>query len=662
MNEYIAVCDSLKPVFRGTQFDWMVTISVAVIAMMAPMSVEAQRAEIGESFIDHGPAGAANSNRGMACTVDGEGNEVVLVWLFDRRYSYALAVIDAQTGEVEEVPRPIDDDCPFSSMLASNGRYYTYFGGHFMEFDPVRREFTFVQESAPRMAMSMTEDDEGRILAATNPDCTVVRYDPATGEFRDFGAVHDENWDQFPSTIAVDDHGWVYIGNGPGEEQIVVFDPETGRSFAVLTEDDERTRGHARVWRYEDGKVYGRTRRGQWYELHGGEVIARDGHPEVPRRHYASDSFILQHRDLPGGERVVEVDLWDNRDCRLVIENPDTGDTRELRFEVTGGGGHPMSVATAPDGTIIGSTYIPQQVFNYDPRTDDFVRREPFTQWNALDSDDDLLYVGGYGYGVMLEWDPSREWVNTDRENPESNPRYLVNTIELESRHINRPADILVHPDGIHVILAGIPYRGDSGGGLTIWNRETETASALTDTDLLHDQSTTTMVALPDGKVLCGTTVTPSLGGERMADVAELYVLDLATGQVEWRDAVLTGAVRYTDMMIGADGTVFGIADRKRLFVFDPVERSLVHSSYFDADQLGATVGQQAERVFVPTSDGRIYLLLNAGIARLDTETYEVKLVAEPPSRIGTGGAYLDGRIYFGTGTNLMSWQVPQDQ
>lgn len=630
-----------------------------MVGLMAVTAAQAQSTDLGDGFIDHGPAGAANSNRGMVCTLDGEGNEVILIWLFDRRYAYALAVIDAQTGEVEEVPRPIDGDCPFSSMLGSNGRYYTYFGGHFMEFDPVRREFSFVHESAPRMAMSMTEDDEGRIWAATNPHCTVVSYDPATGEFSDYGPVHDENWDQFPSTIAVDDQGWVYIGNGPGAEQMVVFDPGTGRSFAVLTGDDERTRGAARVWRYEDGKVYGTTRGGQWYEFHGGDVRKRDTHPDVPRKRYVSDSFILQHSDLPGGERVTEVDLWDNRNCRVVIENPETGGTRELRFEVSGGGGHPMAVAAAPNGTIIGSTYIPQQVFNYDPRTDSFVRYEPFTQWNALDSDEKLLYIGGYGYGVMLEWDPSREWVNTDRENPESNPRYLVSTIDLESRHLNRPADILVHPNGVHVIMSGIPYRGHTGGGITIWNRQTESAQVLTDRELIADQSTTSMLALHDGRVLCGTTVTPSLGGERIADEAVMYLLDLATMTVEWHAPALPGATRYTDMVLTDDGRVLGIADRRRLFAFDPAERSLLHSSYLDTEQMGATVGQQAERAFVTTSDGRIFVILNGGIAHVDTETYEVTLVAEAPSRIGTGGAYLDGRIYFGTATNLMSWQVP---
>ena len=34
-------------------------------------------------------------------------------------------------------------------------------------------------------------------------------------------------------------------------------------------------------------------------------------------------------------------------------------------------------------------------------------------------------------------------------------------------------------------------------------------------------------------------------------------------------------------------------------------------------------------------------------------------MVAESPSRIETGGDYLDGRIYFGTGAGIQSWQVP---
>ena len=50
---------------------------------------------------------------------------------------------------------------------------------------------------------------------------------------------------------------------------------------------------------------------------------------------------------------------------------------------------------------------------------------------------------------------------------------------------------------------------------------------------------------------------------------------------------------------------------------------------------------------------------LTRGIARLDPETYRITMVAESPSRIETGGDYLDGRIYFGTGAGIQSWQVP---
>ena len=86
------------------------TAVLAALLIGAPVmhTAHGQSTDLGGGFMDHGPAGSANSNRGMACALDGDGKEVVLLWLFDAGYSYALAVIDAQTGEVEEIPRPID--------------------------------------------------------------------------------------------------------------------------------------------------------------------------------------------------------------------------------------------------------------------------------------------------------------------------------------------------------------------------------------------------------------------------------------------------------------------------------------------------------------------------------------------------------------------------
>jgi len=144
----------------------VIAIAAMVMLTLGMEMASAQSRNLGNGFRDHGPFADVTVSRGTVCTVDGEGRNVVLVWLFDNRYAYALGVIDAQTGAIEEIPRPIERDCPFASILSSQGRYYTYMGGHFLEFDPLKREFTVVQEGPSRAAMSMTEDDDGRIWAA----------------------------------------------------------------------------------------------------------------------------------------------------------------------------------------------------------------------------------------------------------------------------------------------------------------------------------------------------------------------------------------------------------------------------------------------------------------------------------------------------------------
>jgi hypothetical protein len=61
------------------------------------------------------------------------------------------------------MPFPPGGDCPYASILSSGNKFYTHFNNYFAEFDPVKRAFTFFYETAPQMAMGMTEDNTGVI-------------------------------------------------------------------------------------------------------------------------------------------------------------------------------------------------------------------------------------------------------------------------------------------------------------------------------------------------------------------------------------------------------------------------------------------------------------------------------------------------------------------
>ena len=143
------------------------------------MATPTKSIDLGNGFIDHGVATPISNHRGIVSTVDGDGRNVVLVWLFDHRGCYALLMIDAETGKADQITVPFTGgDCPFSSILSTKNRFYTHFNSHFLEFDPVKRAFTCWQKTVPQMAMSMTEDDKGRIWSITYPNSGVASYEP----------------------------------------------------------------------------------------------------------------------------------------------------------------------------------------------------------------------------------------------------------------------------------------------------------------------------------------------------------------------------------------------------------------------------------------------------------------------------------------------------
>lgn len=611
---------------------------------------------MGNGFFHHGVATPISNHRGTAVTADGEGRNVVLIWLYDHRGGYALLMIDAETGKSEEFPMPYPPggDGPFAAILSSRNRYYTHFNSHFVEFDPVERAFTFHHKTVPQMAMSMTEDDDGRIWSGTYPNSAVASYNPRTGEFRDFGNLYDQNWRQYPRAIAADDTGWVYFGIGSTASQIVSLDPETGKAEPLLVES-ERSQAHAPVYRDLNGKVYGHTSGGSedgWMELYRGvrtDVGRIENRREKP---FIAGSQGLFHTDFPDGKRMVECSLVDRT---LAVEDPRSGNARRVSFDYSSEGAHIMGVATAPDNTVCGGTAFPMHFFSFNPETDTWTNRPALGQWNTVAREGGMFFIGAYTHGLLEEWDPARPWVHTERGKAGCNPDLLYECHEV----INRPHMLLAHPNGRTVVLAGTPGYGLTGGGMLFWDRQTREHTLLEHTDILPDQSTMSLAPLPDGKLLGGTTTSAGTGGEQKAREAELYIMDMETKRLDWHAAVFPGAQGYTDMCSGPNGVVYGVVDRRRFFVFDPGARRVVHRKELGAE-LGPTTSQQGPRVFVTAPDGAVYILFTKGIAIVEPETYAIRLLAESPVPIGPGGDILNGRIYFGSGSHVYSYRVPE--
>jgi len=644
----------------------MLKLSVLVVGLLLCLSARAALAEtedLGGGFLHHGVATPVSNHRGTVATVDGEGRNVVLVWLYDHRGGYALLMIDAETGESQEYPMPFPPggDGPFASILSSGNRFYTHFNSHFAEFDPRTRSFTFFHKTAPQMAMGMTEDDDGVIWSVTYPRSGVVSFNPATREFKDYGHVHKENWAQYQRCVAADDAGWIYFGVGNTTCQIIAFDPQTGQAEPVIPQE-ERTRGAGYVYRDLDGKVYGYATgaNDNWYELYRGQVKKIGKHQRIEKKPIITGSQGLFHRSFPDGKILRSCDLVARQ---LVVEDSKSGTTKTVQFDYESEGAHIMGLAAAPDNTICGGTAFPMRFFSYDPKTDQWTNRASYGQWNTVARQGDRFFVGGYGGGFLLEWDPSQTWVPTEKGNQASNPLFHIQCTPT----IHRPHDLLAHPDGRTLVLAGTPGYGYTGGGLLFWDRQTGAQTLIEHTEILPQQSTMSLVALGGtgmmpvargDRLLGGTTTSAGTGGEKKATEAELYIMDMTTKRLLWHEAVFPGVQQYTDMHPGPDGLVYGVADRSRFFVFDPAQRKVVHEEDTRA-KFGLTNSQQGPRVFVSGPENTVYMLFVRGIASVDPATFGITMLAESPVPIGAGGDILNGRIYFASGSHVYSYAVP---
>ena len=617
---------------------------------------------LADNFRHHGPATQSSHPRGTVAAAAGDGRNVVLVWLFDHRGGYALLVIDAATGDSREfpVPFPPGGDCPYASLLSSRNCFYTHFNGYFVAFDVNAMDYTFCRQTAPRMAMGLTEDDTGVIWSSTFPQSGLASYDPAGGEFRDYGHLYRQNWRQYPTTLATDDAGWAYFGIGTTLCQVIAFDRQTETATPILAED-ERSRGSASVYRDLNGKVYALPPTGTpwpgdnpdaetWYELYRGE---RKTVPRQERRekHYIAGDAGHVHPHFPDGSELLKCCLVDRV---LSVQDPNGNRLPDVSFDYTSEGAHIMGVAAAPDGTICGGTFFPRRTFSYRPETDVWIERESFGQWNTVGCQGDRFFVGGYGSGALLEWDPLKPWVTTEKENPDSNP-YFHRTC---TPTLHRPHKLLAHPDGKTLVVAGTPGYGYTGGGLLIWNCERRSGTLLEHTDLLPDHSTASLAALRGSKLLGGTTTSPGTGGEQKATEAELYILGMETRELEWRQALFPGAQEYTDLCNGRDGLVYGFVDRARFFVFCPDRREVVHQEETERT-FGLTAHQQGPRVFVTAPDDNVYVLFEKGIGRIVSGASAIEMCAPSPVPVSNGGDCLNGRIYFTSDSHLYSWEIP---
>ena len=607
---------------------------------------DAAEAQAGQSqaqaagFVDHGIPTPVAQTRGVVSTVDQSGQDVILTWLQDWRGGYAILMVNAETGASQQfdVPFKPEGDEPSAIYLSSKNRLYTLFNSQFVEFDVASKRFTFHGKVNGKTAMSLTEDKDGRIWAATYPNNQLVSFNPQNSSLQNHGQLAKESWTQYPRSIAVDAHGWVYVGSGLAASQIYAYNIQSHATQALLS-SSQRVSGTAVVTQSQSNVVYARNGR-QQFMLTNGKASGLSAGAQVAESNLKGGAQNLVDREFPSGRRLVSVDMHD----RTLVTRDASGQQKTVKFNYTTQGAALTFVCATGDNKVCGGTRFPMHTFYYNAGDNKFDSKQLPRQPNVMAALGSRLYVAAYPDGKLFQ----------ESENGKNEFSEVLNAYPS----INRPHAMLIMGGGSQIALAGTPEYGTTGGGMMFWNRSSGQKSRIDHWHLVPNHSVQAMVELSNGMLLGGTTVAPGTGGVTKAtDSSELFLMDANTHEVRWRGAPVPSAKTITDLMVGADGLVYGLADSVDLFVFNPNNRQVVSVNRFSKD-LGPSVYAQGTRAFVKGADGSIYVLLYNGIGKVDTKAHTVSRVVSSPVRITVGGAAANGRIYFGSNNHLYSWKA----
>ena len=230
------------------------------------------------------------------------------------------------------------------------------------------------------------------------------------------------------------------------------------------------------------------------------------------------------------------------------------------------------------------------------------------------------------------------------------NPRVLAQW----HRDICRPRAALAHPDGKHVMMAGFAGYGLCGGGIGMYNLETNEPTLLTaDKGLLPGHSCITLKALPNGDLVGGTSVAAPGGGLVVAKEGELFILDWRTKKVAFRMVPVPGDGNIVSIQVMADGLVYGVSSNSTFFVFDPKSRKIVHSEGLRA------YGSPPRHALQIGPDRKLYAMLSKAVLRISPGTFQHEKLADPPVPITAGGALVNGHLCFASSSHVWTYRVP---
>lgn len=587
-----------------------------------------------------------------------EGSERIYINFRQDGGKLFLVAIDPETGATEQFKSPVGTGA-WGFIVGPDKRIYlgTHEGpdsgdsGQILVFDPKHPEKQI--QSVGRPAESETYlwqfciGPEGKLYACTYPHAKLVSYDPRSKAMEDLGRMDEEM--MYSRSVTTGPDGKIYVAIGYGKANVVVYDPKTGEHKAILPDayrgDPSQTA--AAVATGVDGNVYVSATKMEVVngDPQNGEIkrpvsVTLKVQPDGTLAEEANVPAMTNHATLRDGRVVSNVS--NNGTYDLI--SPD-GKVEHKTFRYAGDGAGIFYVANGPLGRIYGGTYMPLEMFWYDPAANALENPGNPTDvggeiYSFLDHHG-VLYLCAYPGSFLSKYDPTKPW-NYGKE-ASSNPRAFGG---LGPGHLRPRA--MVHGPNDLIYIGSYPEYGMRGGSLGVWDPARDKLIENYH-PLIADQSICSLAYdEKSGMVFGGTSIHGGGGTTPTQPEAKFFVFDPRQKKLA-AELVPYPKSEYIRSMAIVGSRVYGISNGDDLFVFDIEKKEIVHQS-----SLG--VGSVLDVSLGAWKDGKLYGVASKKIFCLDPDTYAVTILAEYPRPIRCGFAIDDHGIYFGEKAELVRY------
>ncbi|MGS2618958.1 outer membrane protein assembly factor BamB family protein [Micromonospora sp. LZ34] len=645
-------------------------------------------------FVDLGSMYTANV-RLAAMDVRPDGTPVV--YGFSDGTPVSFNAIDARTGKLLHTTTFPRHTVASSIVVDDSGLVYLSVrapnDGTLWRYDPATNQVTQIATRVVGEAMLRTlliKDDI--VYGTTYPEAKVYSYDPASGDFRDYGALVTDG-DYAWGFDQVDGKLWIGTGAIP---HLFSLDPATGDKTEIPLPEPVATQASFinRITRHGDLVFvqYSPTLNGQnhlVYDLSAGRWCCTDtvGQPigfghitrgSVDGRFfYASDdtvhgydittretvpvgwedsplaaalgttrAFEPMHLGTPEFPGTTLVGMrGDGTIWRYNLQNR-TGDILPNVIQSTPATVH--SVGTGPDGNVYFGAYLSAGVMaRVDRATGELEQLSGPKQADSITTHDNRIVVGTYPgaeyYAGQIGGDTTWDWGR--------NPRHLFS---LGRAELGQDRPVTLVSAGDLVVGGTVSDYGELGGGLVVF--DPATGEHQFHRNVVPDQSVTALATV-GGLVIGGTSIHGGLSSTPTRDRAELFIWDVAAGEKVWSAPVVGGGTIVQALTVGPHGMVWGLTEDGTVFEFDPRTRTVTRS--FDAGFADGNLWGLRTELFYRAADARFYGNAGGKLFWFDPRTLERGLVVERDVRIS--GMDRDGTIYIANNTNVFRWEPADD-